>query len=130
MTARLLGVIVGLEEPDAVFRQRRPKPIVPAGGLLPQHLRRPLAHGVELLADRQTIDRHRFQTGAALLEQRGDANHEELVQIGADDGQELHAFQQRMVTVERLVENTLVEGQPAQLAVAVETRIAEVDGRI
>ena len=44
----------------------------------------------------------------------------------AGDGEELHPLEERMRRVERLVEDALVEFQPAQLAVDVERRILEV----
>ena len=46
-----------------------------------------------------------------------------------DDRQELHALEQRMVVVERLIEHALVELQPAQLPIAVQRRVVEGDGR-
>ena len=44
-----------------------------------------------------------------------------------DDGEKLHALEQRMIVLDRLVEHALVELQPAQLAVDVEVGTAEND---
>ena len=54
---------------------------------------------------------------ALFAHQRGDANHEELVEIRADDREELDALEQRVRLVERLIEHALVELEPAQFAV-------------
>ena len=53
---------------------------------------------------------------------RGDAHHEELVEVGAGDRQELDALEQRMRRVLRLGEHALVELEPAQLAIDVQRR--------
>lgn len=48
--------------------------------------------------------------------QAGHSHHEELVEVGTEDGQELRAFQQwHAQPVAGLVEHALVERQPAQL---------------
>ena len=67
-----------------------------------------------------------LDAGAILLQQRRDAHHEELVEVGADDGEELDALEQGMVAVQRLVEDPLIELEPAQLAIDVQRWIAEI----
>ena len=47
----------------------------------------------------------------------GDADHEELVQVGAEYGQELHPFQQGNRRVERFLQHPRVELHPAQFPV-------------
>ncbi|MGC4113208.1 MAG: hypothetical protein QM765_00720 [Myxococcales bacterium] len=47
-------------------------------------------------------------------EQLADAHHEELVQVGADDGQERQALQERVLEVERLLQHAVVEGEPGE----------------
>ena len=126
---RRVGELVGLENPDAVLGERRAQTVVPARGLIAHHHGRPLADGGQLLGHRHAVDRDLLEAGAPLLEQRRHTNHEEFVEVRADDGQELHALQQRMVVVERLIEDSLVELQPAQLAVAVQRWIVEIGGR-
>jgi len=68
--------------------------------------------------------------GRGLPHVRGDLSaqsrhphHEELVQVGAEDGKEFHALEQPVARVERLVEHTGVELEPAQLAIYVQGRI-------
>ena len=48
---------------------------------------------------------------------RGHADHEELVQVRAEDGEELDPLQQRHAGILRLVEDAPVELQPRQLAI-------------
>ena len=56
-------------------------------------------------------------TAFDLLLQPRHAHLEEFVEVGADDGEELQPFEQRIGGIQRLVEHALVEFQPAQLAV-------------
>src|SRR5699024_1077149 len=65
---------------------------------------------------------------AQLLQRRGDTNHEELVEVGGADCQELHALEQRMHRIAGLGEHALVELQPTELAVDIERRMLEVGG--
>ncbi len=64
--------------------------------------------------------------GLHFLLQAADADHEELVEVGLEDGQELEAFQERHGRVLGLFEDAPVELQPAQLAVDVERRVRQV----
>src|SRR5262249_48201156 len=61
--------------------------------------------------------------GLDLLLDAADADHEELVQVGAEDGQELEALQKGHLRVLGLFEYAAVELQPAQLPVEVQRRI-------
>jgi len=63
-----------------------------------------------------------------LIQQAGDADHEELVEVGAQDGKEFGAFQERIGGILGLFENTPLELEQAQLAVHIERRIVEGDG--
>ena len=63
--------------------------------------------------------------GLHLLLQAADADHEELVEVGAEDGQELEPLQQRHLRVLGLLQHAAVELQPAQLAVDVQGRIVK-----
>ena len=49
-----------------------------------------------------------------------DAHHEELVEVGAEDRQELQPLEQRHARIDRLVQHARVELEPAQLAVEIE----------
>ena len=52
-----------------------------------------------------------------LLLEPGDAHLEELIEVRADDAEELHPLQQRVLRIQRLVQHALVELQPAQFAI-------------
>ena len=118
----VVRVLGRFEEPDAVRRKLGPQRVGPALGLLVEHLPRSRAHQRELLLGRQPVGRDVLAVGAHLLLQHRHANHEELVEVGPDDGEELDAFEDRVPAVARLVEHPLVEREPAELAVEIERR--------
>ena len=101
-------------------RELGPQRVGPAPRLLVEHLPRPRAHQRELLLGRQAVGRDVLAVGPHLLLQDRDPNHEELVEVGADDGEELDAFEQRVTAVAGLVEHPLVEREPAELAIQIE----------
>ena len=82
----------------------------------------------ELLFGGQTVFRARVHLGLDLLLDRGDPDHEELVEIGPEDRDELEPLEQRVALVERLLEDAVVELEPRQLAVDVERRVVERSG--
>ena len=71
----------------------------------------------ELFAGAEAVEAGVDDAGIHLLDEAGHADLEELVQVGADDGEELEPLQEWMVGVPGLLEHAAVEGQPAQLAV-------------
>src|SRR5665647_3569192 len=87
------------------------------GALLDQ--RQELLRGVPLRRDLH-------DAGVDLLAQTGDADHEELAEDGAEDADELHALEQRVVDVTRLVRDALEEIEHAELAVDVERGVAQI----
>jgi hypothetical protein len=72
------------------------------------------------------VDRHVFDAGPEFLEDGGDAHHEELIEVGAGDGQKLDALEQGVRRVLCLREHALVERQPAQLSIDIERGTTEV----
>ncbi len=64
-----------------------------------------------------------MQGAGYLLFQNRHADHEKLVEIREQDGEELDAFEQRVVGVLRLFEHAALEGQQAQLAVDVQVEV-------
>ena len=64
--------------------------------------------------------------GAHLLLETGDADHEELAQVGAHDAEELQTLEERVAPVARLVEDARLELEEAQLPVEEERRVAQV----
>src|SRR5205085_29444 len=65
-------------------------------------------------------------TFAEFLLRRRDADHEELVQVGRTDREELQPFKQWMAAHACLGKDALVELEPAQLAVDVQRWVLEV----
>ena len=55
--------------------------------------------------------------GGHLLPKSCDADLEVLVKVRAGDAEEFDAFEERIRGVERLLEHTLIEGEPTQLPV-------------
>ena len=72
-----------------------------------------------LLARAAPIGRHFLHSGDHLLFKAADAFHEEFVEIGSRNGQELYPLQQRIARVRSLGENPPVECQPRQFAVEI-----------
>jgi len=56
--------------------------------------------------------------------QTRDANHVELVEVGAEDRKKFQSLEERVAFIERLVKNPRVEFEPAQLAIYVELGIS------
>ena len=106
--------------------QRRPQLLAPARCQRRHHRRRPCTRGGELLLGVQAVRADVLDAGPILLQQRRDAHHEELVEVRGDDGEELDALEQGMRRVERLVQDALIELEPAELAVDVERGMLEV----
>ena len=109
--------LVKAQKSEAVLRQRREQVIAPTGILLINHLSDPASDRVERFTRRPAIETALDHVALHLLFEPGDADLEELVEIGGCDGKEFDPFQQRRCEVSRLVEHALVEFQPAQLAV-------------
>ena len=118
-----------IQEADALGGEQATQ-VFPDGGHVGQHLVGAFAHGLELLFRIQPIGAHVVQPGLELLDRRRDPDHEELVQVAADNGEELDPFEERVARVACLLQDALVEGQPAQVPVDVERRVLEVAGRI
>jgi hypothetical protein len=114
---------------SATSRKWTPSAFVPAARQAAHHRQRPAADGHQLLLGVEPVGREVLDAGPVLLQQRGQADHEELVQVGAADAQELDPLEERMRRVPGLGEHALIELEPRQLAVQVERRVREV-GRI
>ena len=98
-------------------RERRPDALVEDRGVLHlQHVRRRVDVAEHLPGRGADVRRHRQPGQDAALQARH-ADHEELVEVGGEDRQEVGAFEHRQGVVLGEVEHPAVEGQPAQLAV-------------
>ena len=80
----------------------------------------------QLLGRGHTVGRRFQRSGQELVAEAGHPDHEELVQVGGEDGQELDSFEQGAVLVESFFKDAQIELEPAQLAVDVQLRAAEV----
>ena len=49
----------------------------------------------------------------------GDADFEELIEIGADDGEEFESFEEGLGWILGLFENALIKGKPTELTIEV-----------
>ena len=63
--------------------------------------------------------------GGELLLERRDADHEILVEVGAEDRHEFEAFEQWIAVVYRLLENAVVESEPRKFATEIKGGIVE-----
>src|SRR5262249_14205535 len=108
----------GLED-DALARERRDKLLMPAAVLILDQRRDDEMNAAQLLARTESVEARLVHAGIDRLDQAGDADLKKLVEIRADDGEELHPLQQGMARILRLLQHPAVEGQPAQLAIEV-----------
>ena len=85
--------------------------------LVGRNLVRPITDRFELADGRQSRWIRAGPPGNSQRLQSTDADHEELVEIRSGDGQKLQPFKQRNLIIGRLGKDSLVELQPAQLAI-------------
>jgi hypothetical protein len=104
VAADSVRVLLFFEKSDAGIGERGPQQILPARRLISHHLHGALADRHELLRHGQTVGRHLFEAGALALAEHRHTHHEELVEVGADDGEELDALEQGMMIGDRLIE--------------------------
>jgi hypothetical protein len=109
-----LGNIGEVVEPDILRGETRFDLLVPATVLVLDLPTGPLRDGGEFRLGRHPVRGQGNGSHLHLLLETGHTHLEELVQIGADDAEELEALQQRILLVEGLIEYPLVELQPAQ----------------
>ena len=83
-----------VEDANAVLRQRRHQMIAPTGVLLVHHPANALHDGFEYFGGREPVEGALNDVALDLLLDAGDADFEELVEVGADDAEELEPFQQ------------------------------------
>ena len=83
----------------------------------------PLAHLDELLAGGAPVGRGHAEPGGHLLLQAGHPHLEELVEVLAEDGEELGPLEERHRLVGRQGQHPLVEVEPGQLPVQVARRV-------
>ncbi len=113
------------QDPDAGLGEARPQ-------LVPEEAHRLARVAVHDLADRLQLLGRGEAVRAALRDRRfellveaRDPDHEELVEVGVKDREELHPFEERPARIERLFEHAAVERQPGNLAIEVERMVFE-----
>ena len=80
---------------------------------------------VDLLARGEAVGAARVDPGVELVEEAGDPDHEELVEVGGVDRAEADPLQQRHLGVLGEFEHPLVEVEPGELAIEVESGIVD-----
>src|SRR5688572_7574637 len=126
--ANLRRPLLRLEKSDALAFEQDAQ-LAPDRRLVMQHPEGAAPHRLELLLGVVPVWRNVFNPLTKLLERRGDADHEELVEIRRGNRQELDALEQGMRDVPRLREYAFVELEPAQLTIDIKGVVLEV-GRI
>ena len=104
-------------------RQLRPQLVHPHARLLGHLVAGAGANHLELFVGAEAVDRRVVDAGAELLEQGRDPHHEELVEVGGRDGQELDALEQRVRGVGGLGQHAAVELEPAELPIDIESGV-------
>ena len=111
------GEVVPVDEPDAFVLERGRDLLGEHRGLAGDELVGAGADGAELVDEVEAVGRGGAQARRELLDEAGDPHLEELVEVVAEDGEELHALEQRSRGVLGEREHAGVEGEPGELAV-------------
>jgi len=102
---------------DPFRPQLRQQVLVPQPAVLLQEGDELAVDGLKLLQGGEAVRRGLERSPPQLPLEPGDPDHEELVQVAAAYGQELGPFQEGMAGVLRLLQDALVEPDPADLSV-------------
>src|SRR6185369_8275176 len=99
--------------------------LAPTGILIGDHAAHAAGDGAENLRRSQTVRAPLDDLTLDLLFDPGDANLEELIEIGGDNAKKLQALEQWVRRVLRFVKHPLIELQPTELSIQ-ETRLPEI----
>jgi hypothetical protein len=116
---------VVLDDPDAVLGEAGQNFLAQAARLLLEERDEPRPYLAQLFELRHPVGRELVDVARQRLLQPRDADHEELVEVLGEDGEELEAFEQRLLRVERLFEHAPIELYLAELAVEERHRLVE-----
>ena len=108
----LLPKLRGAQDDDAFRREQRAHALAEATLLRLHQLVGPRGDGREHLHRDEAVELRRLIAGADTALQRGHADHEELVEVRAEDCEELHPLEQGHAGVLRLLEHAAVELEP------------------
>jgi len=89
----------------------------------------PLADFRQLAGRAQLVRRAAGQTVLVLLHDARHPDHEKFIQVIVKNSQKFQLLQQRKTRIQRLVKHPGVEFQPAQLAVQIQIRAAQIFNR-
>ena len=110
-----------VEEPDPGVGQQRLDLVAEHVGLAEDELVGPLADRTQLLVGVEAAGGSRPEAGGGPVGQARHPDHEELVEVAGEDGEELHPLQQRQLAVRGQGQHPTVEVEPGQLPVQVST---------
>ena len=122
-------VLRGGDQRDPALRERRDDILGQDVAVLLLQLAHEGHDGRELFFRRHAVVGELADLGGDLLPEARDPHLEELVQVGAEDREELDPLEQRGAGILRLVEHPAVELEPGQLPIDVERRRAEIRRR-
>jgi hypothetical protein len=114
------GELGGGAEVDVLFREEGNELLVPAAVLVVDEVVGGGADALELFAGRKAVEAEFGGAGVGLLDEAGDADLEELVEVGTDDREEFDAFEERIGVALGLLEDAAIEVEPALFAVGVD----------
>ena len=103
-------------EADSRLVQRGAQFTAPQPVLILHHATHPFAHCTHSLRGRAPIETALDDVALDLLLQARESHLEKLIEIRTDDAEKLHPFEQRRAGIQRLLEDALIEFQPAHLA--------------
>jgi hypothetical protein len=113
---------------QSVCRELRQNLVVEAAAVLPHQVADDARDRVELCFRGHAVRRSLDDAGGHLPLEAGDPHLIELVEVAAEDAEELEALEQGGARVQRLVQHPAVELQPGELAVDVERRVPQIQG--
>ena len=124
-----LGALVDRRDLDAGLGERRAELALPQAPLPRDQLPDPHPDRLERLPGGESVDGALGHVRLGELEQAGDPDHEELVEVPREDRRELDPLEQRQPVVLRELEDARVELDPGELAVEQSRRGGLGDGR-
>jgi len=113
---------VRVEQPHRDGRKPRAQVVLERVVLARHELVEAAPERVEDLAGRAAVGAAHVHARVDLALEPRDPDHEELVQVRAEDREELEPLEERHVGVERLLEHALVEVEPGELPAPVALR--------
>ena len=118
--------LIHVMDEDIVLAQERLDLLVPERVLLRHHLMHDALDRFKGRGRAHPIGSDVARLARDLLLDAGDANLEKLIEVRADDPEELDPFEQRLGRVLRFLQDAAVELEPAQLAVDEIFRIGKI----